>query len=297
VRVAAAASAVGVESIVRRVDVAGYRRQLPGWSVQQAARSARYQTLAAIGREQRAAAVLVAHTADDQAETVLLNLLRGTGLAGLGGMRRDERLDLRRLGPPVAGSGEPAELRLARPLLEIERATTLAYCTELGLSVVEDASNQSRAYTRNRVRLDLLPVLERFNPAIRTVLARTADLAAQDGAALEALVATLFNTLASRPEPDRLVFDLGRWRQQPRALQRRLLRHGLATLLGDLMDVRAAPIDDAVDLLRSAVAGQTYHLPYGVELRLERDSFTMRVGGRALPRTRSKTWDVEVPRV
>jgi tRNA(Ile)-lysidine synthase len=188
-------------------------------------------------------------------------------------------------------------LRLARPLLEIERATTLAYCTELGLSVVEDASNQSRAYTRNRVRLDLLPVLERFNPAIRAVLARTAALAAEDVGALDALVADVFDTLANRPEPDRLVFDLGRWHQQTRALQRRLLRRALEALLGDLMDVRAAPIDDAIDLLRSAVAGQTYHLPHGVELSVEAGSFAMRLGGRALPRTRSKTWDVEVPRV
>jgi tRNA(Ile)-lysidine synthase len=299
-RVADLAQAIGVPIEVQRVEVAAYRKNLPGWSAQQAARAARYHALAAVAQKQSAAAVLVAHTADDQAETVLMNLLRGAGLAGMAAMRMDETIDLARLGPPLperSGTVRPVRVRLARPLLRVARSVTLAYCTESGLSVVEDASNQSRVYTRNRVRLDLLPALERFNPAVRSVLARTADLASDDLAALDAVVGELHARLASRPEPDTLEYSLGLWRAQPRALQRRLLRYGLDALLGGVVDVHASPIDDALDVLRSGTPGQTYHLPYGIELVISTETFFLRGHGRARGRASPNTWEVEVPRV
>jgi len=298
--------AMGVPVEVGRVDVAAYRRGLPGWSVQQAARAARYQMLAAVVRKTNAAAVLVAHTADDQAETLLINLLRGTGMAGLAGMRLDETIDLGHLGPAVVlpemyahaqPDLEQNLIRVARPLLSVPRATTRAYCDQVGLALVEDPSNLSRTYTRNRVRLDLLPVLEGFNPAIRAVLARTADLAAEDVAVLEALVDELHASLARPPQPELVEYDLHLWRAQPRALQRRLLRRGLDTLVGGLVDVRAAPIDDALDVVQSDRPARTYHLPYGVELCVLSDTFVLRLHGRARPRTGQKTWDVEGPRV
>jgi tRNA(Ile)-lysidine synthase len=296
-RVMALASALGARGEVRRVDVGEYRRGLPGWSVQQAARAARYQALAGVAHSYAAAAVMVGHTADDQAETFLINLLRGTGLGGLAAMRLDELLDPRRLGPPAPGlDSRGSELRLARPLLGVARSITQAYCAEIGLAVVEDASNQSRAYTRNRVRLDLLPALEEFNPAIRTVIARTAELASEDLAALDAQIAELHATLAHH-QGDQIEYDLQLWRDQPRALQRRLLRRGLESLLGILVDVRAAPIDDALDLLQSGNPAQAYHLPYGVELSLQARAWRLRLHGQARPRTGANTWGVEVPRV
>jgi tRNA(Ile)-lysidine synthetase-like protein len=297
-RVADLARALGVAVEVRRVDVGGYRKTLPGWSVQQAARAARYQVLATVASSHAARAVLVAHTADDQAETLLINLFRGAGLLGLAGMRMDETIRPARLGPALPELGAlPDAVRLVRPLLMVTRATTMAYCTELGLPLVEDASNLSRAYTRNRVRLDLMPVLEGFNPAIRTVLARTADLAAEEVAALDALVDELHARLARAPAPDVLEYDLRPWRAQPRALQRRLLRRGVESLVGGLIDVRAAPIDDALDVLRSAAQSPTYHLPYGVELRVVPPAFTLRLHGGARARSKQKPWDVEASRV
>ena len=297
-RVADLATGMRVEVAVRRVDVAAYRKALPGWSVQQAARAARYQALATVARSVDAAAVLVAHTADDQAETLLINLLRGAGLTGMAGMRMDETIRPARLGPVVVELGPlPDRVRLARPLLKVPRSTTLAYCAEFGLPLVEDASNQSRAYTRNRVRLDLLPVLEGFNPAIRAVLARTADLAAEEVAALDALVDALHASLARAPASDVLEYDLRLWRAQPRALQRRLLRRGLESLLGGLVDVRASPIEDALDVLQSARPSQTYHLPHGVELCIRPPTFLLRLHGAARPRSTPKRWGVEASRV
>jgi len=292
-RVVELAQVVGTACEVVRVDVAAYRARVRGWSVQQAARAARYQALAKVAGQCGAQAVLVAHSGDDQAETLLLNLIRGTSFKGLAGMRLEEWLDPRRLGPAVFDSWPlEAKLRVVRPLLRVPRSTTLAYCMHFGLPPVEDQSNQSRAYTRNRVRLDLLPALEQLNPAIRTVLARTAELAADEVAALEALVAERYPSVARDH-----AYELRSFRAQPRALQRRLLRLGLESLVGGLVDVSDAPIEDALDLLQTGQPNQAYHLPYGVELCIVAESFSLRLNGGARRRERQKTWEVDIPRV
>jgi tRNA(Ile)-lysidine synthase len=290
-RVADLARAIGAHVEVQRVDLQTYRPRVPGWSIQQAARAARYQALAMIAQQRAAAAVLVAHTADDQAETLLMNLLRGAGLPGLAAMRLDETIAANRLGPPLndrSANVQSLELRLARPLLSVSRAITAAYCADSGLAIVEDPSNASRAYTRNRVRLDLLPMLERFNPAIRAVLARTADLIAEDDAVLDDLVAALEGTLAQTRTGERIEYDLLAWRAEPRAVQRRLLRRGLESLLGDLVDVRASPIEDALDIVRSGSPSVTYHLPHGVELCIGSQALILRLHGKARPRKQAE---------
>ena len=283
--------------------------------MQQAARAARYHVLARVAREQQAAALLVAHTADDQAETVLLNLLRGSGLAGLAGMPLEERLEPRRLGPPPTEPPTDASelslqvgpellekrdkggVRLARPLLKVPRATTLAYCAEAGLTVIEDASNQARDFTRNRIRLDLLPTLEGFNPSIREVLARTADLAGEDVAALDAVVEAIFASVVRNVHGDSLELDLRLFQAQPRALQRRLLRRGLQSLQGSLVDVRAAPIDDALEVIQSGSLSSTYHLPHGVEMCINSTTILLRLYGKARRPNRANTWDYGVPQL
>jgi tRNA(Ile)-lysidine synthase len=287
------AAAIGVECVVRRVDVAAYRQHLPGWSVQQAARAARYQALGSVVAEYGAAALMVAHTADDQAETLVLNLVRGTGLAGLSAMRIDETLELNRLGPRIPDTWTvPGRMRVARPLLRVSRAATRAYCALFGLSIVDDPSNRSRMYTRNRVRLDVLPALEQINPAIRAVLGRTADLAADDDAALEGVIAVLEPSLRRDD-----AYDLRLWRAQPRALQRRFLRRGLASLVGELVDISDSPIEDALDLLQTGQPKQTYHLPHGVELCVGAHTFSLQRSGRARKRAGRNTWEVDAPRV
>ncbi|MEV1286034.1 tRNA lysidine(34) synthetase TilS [Micromonospora sp. NPDC049679] len=138
-----------------------------------AARAARYEALVAAARRHDAAAVLLGHTRDDQAETVLLALARGAGPRGLSGM------------PAVR---ELAGVRMLRPLLDVSRAETREACAALGLTPWEDPHNADPAYARARVRSSALPALvEVLGPGVVANLARTAGLLAADTAALDAL--------------------------------------------------------------------------------------------------------------
>ena len=132
-----------------------------------AARDARYAALSAVAAEVGAAAVLLGHTLDDQAETVLLGLARGSGPRSLAGM------------PPRRGL-------FARPLLGVRRAVTAAACEAMGLSAWSDPHNADRRFARVRVRLDALPALEAaLGPGVAEALARTADQLRDDAEVLE----------------------------------------------------------------------------------------------------------------
>ena len=137
-----------------------------------AARAARYAALDKVAVQHDAAAVLLGHTRDDQAETVLLGLARGSGARSLSGMA------------PVAG-------RYRRPLLGLGRAETVAACRAEGIDAWEDPQNADPSYTRVRVRHDVLPVLEKqLGPGVAEALARTARLLRDDADALDAYAAT-----------------------------------------------------------------------------------------------------------
>jgi tRNA(Ile)-lysidine synthase len=178
-----------------------------------AAREARYRALDTEARA-RAASVLLGHTLDDQAETVLLGLARGSGSRSLAGMA------------PRAG-------HFVRPFLRIRRATTEQVCTELGLHPWQDPHNSDRRFTRVRVRQTVLPMLEtEVGPGVADALARTAELLRDDNELLDRLAAE-----ASRAEglggTDTL--DCDAVQAQPPALRRRIIRLWLLTHgLGDL---------------------------------------------------------------
>lgn len=147
-----------------------------GWEA--VARRERYQFLLSVAQQQGARHVATGHTADDQLETVLWRILRGTGIEGLRGMPR-----ARSLGPGVD---------LVRPLLHVRRTTILSYLEALGQSWREDASNRSPDFTRSRLRAELLPMLRsRFNPDVDDALLRLAALAQETSELLTTLSAPL----------------------------------------------------------------------------------------------------------
>jgi len=178
--------------------------------LEEAARKARYQFLEKTAARLGARYVVTAHTADDQAETILHRILRGTGIGGLCGMPR-----IRLLGPAVT---------LIRPMLGLRRAKLLAYLDDLGQPYRSDASNDDIRYTRNRIRHRLLPHLARhFNTGVVDALLRLAALAAEVQNVVELLVDEVSQQCVSVQGPDKVQLDLAALSSQPRYVVRELL--------------------------------------------------------------------------
>lgn len=232
-------------------DVAAYRRAR-GLSIEDAARRMRYRFLADAAARYDADAVAVAHTADDQAETLLMHIIRGSGLAGLRGMQPLERL-------AIAG----ADLTLFRPLLGVSRAQTYAFCAALGLQPRHDETNLSVERARNRIRLELLPLMERINPAARDALLRLASNAGEDGAYIQGQADAIWREVARQADSGVVVLDARALARQHPAIQSRVLRRAVHAAQGNAEGVARNHIL-AMRQMLTGPAGKTLRLPGGV---------------------------------
>ncbi len=151
------AGKLGVPFFCGRADVRSYQKE-KGLSVQEAAREVRYAFLAEVAQKNRAVKIALGHTADDQAESMIMRILRGSGTRGLSGI------------PPMRNGV------YIRPLIEVWREEIESFLKEKRIVYLTDPSNQSPHYLRNRVRHELLPLLQQYNPRIRQVLVQMADL-------------------------------------------------------------------------------------------------------------------------
>jgi tRNA(Ile)-lysidine synthase len=222
-----------------RIDVRARAGRL---GLEAAAREERYAFLREVRRRHAASAIAVAHTRDDQAETVLLRLLRGSGRLGLAAMR------------PRAGD-------IVRPLLGVSRRDIVTYLEEHGLSWREDSSNADRSFLRNRVRWELLPYLEaRFNPRIRELLTTTAFLLSEEQDVLAPLGEELF-ARAARHEDGAVLLARAALAEAPRAVARLAIRNAL-TRTGGLHGIGAAHVEKILALsLRPRASGRRLPLP------------------------------------
>ncbi len=210
---AAAASAqaerLGLDARVVRVEVGGTG------GPEARAREARYRALADAAAQTGAIAVLVGHTLDDQAETVLLGLARGSGGASLQGMAPDAEL--------VPG------IRLLRPLLEVRRKTTRAACAAEDLTPWDDPHNADPAYARARVRERVLPVLEaELGPGIADALARTAAQLREDAEAFDDMIDETIEDIVEHAEAG-ISVSVAALAANPAALRNRVIRHVVAS--------------------------------------------------------------------
>lgn len=183
---------------------------------EEAARRWRYGWLGELALSLDCSLVLTAHTRSDRAETLLFNLLRGSGSDGLAS------LDWQR---PLVGP-----VRLVRPLLEFTRDQTWRYCMDHQLPISIDETNFDLSFRRNRIRLELLPYLaEHFNPRTEEALARTAGVLAAEAEYLESVAATYTEQLVNQGRLNRRAL-----KSLPLAIQRRVIRRWMAEQLGDL---------------------------------------------------------------
>ena len=221
-------------------------------NLEDAGRCARIEFLDEIRTTYGAAAVVLAHHADDQAETVLMRLLRGSGMTGLSGMAyRNDR-------------------GYVRPLLDIRRTEIEQYLRESGQEWREDASNSDTAYLRNRIRHELLPLLETYNPAIRSTLAATASVIGGDEALLEEMTSQSFGE-SCRMEEGRVVCNIGQLTMLNPALRRRVLRLVFKEAAGTLEGLSLCHIEALGDLLDSDRPNSRCSLPRGITAVREYD--------------------------
>lgn len=242
-------------------------------SLEEAARNVRYEFLARVAGVAEAPVVAVAHTADDQAETILMHFLRGSGLAGLRGMRPKSPLP-RSPKPKPQPPGSPTPVWLARPLLTTTRAEVEAYCAGRGLRPVQDASNLDTTFFRNRLRHVLLPELETYNPNIRAVLSRTATVLAGEYEVLDGLFDALWQRTVSGAGPQ-LAFDRERWAELSMPEQRALLRRAVQHLLPDERDLDFTPLDQGVQFSRRAAPGRSCDLLRGLRLKVTAEAIVI----------------------
>lgn len=254
--VAQTAAAWGISCLVETIDVIGQaqeRRQ----SLEEAGRQARYRFFARVAHETDATAVLVAHHADDQAETVLLNLLRGTGLAGLSGMKAASPMP------------EAPEIVLLRPFLTINRADIETYSQQHGLTPVDDSTNADTSFLRNRLRHHLLPQLATYNPQFAAHLQQLAEIAAADEAYLDQLAAENWPALVDEQSEAGVSWHRDRWLALPLALQRRMLRRAVAVLRPSLTDILFPAIEQARLVAERGQVGAQSSLPGDLILQVD----------------------------
>jgi tRNA(Ile)-lysidine synthase len=190
-------------------------------SIEEIARNSRYQFLFAVAEQINAKAVLTAHTADDQVETILMHLLRGSGTRGLAGMQ-------------ICGkTAFHPEIPLVRPLLHTWRGEIDVYCREHCLNPVQDTSNQDRTYFRNRIRHELIPNLETYNPAVKENLVHLAEIVRDDWDYLDTQYSHLFIDLIHLSTPDRVEIPRERFLELERGAQKAILQKALGVLQRD----------------------------------------------------------------
>jgi tRNA(Ile)-lysidine synthase len=252
-----------VAGLARRLGLAFFARRLTGLTppnLEARARAARYAALADMAREAQAQAVATGHTLDDQAETVLLRLLRGTGVAGLAGILPRRPLS--------------AEVDVVRPLLGCRRGALRAYLTERGERWREDETNLDLRRARNRVRTRVLPLLQAENPRFAEVLAQLAEVVREEEAVWAEWVARALQDVVRTVEGGFRVDREGFLRLPP-ALQRRVLRE----LLGRRREASFVHLEEARRLLHAGQPGREVTLPEGVRVRLESGSCWLGVPG------------------
>lgn len=241
------AQRLGLTAIIERDDVAAHAKA-ERQNLEAAARTLRYAFFERAAQRFAARYVATAHTFDDQVETILLRLLRGSSAAGLRGIHYATSL----------ASGAT----LIRPLLAVSRDEVLAHCAHSGLAFRTDSSNESRDFTRNRVRHELLPLLKSFNPRVGEALVRAAALAAEDDEYLSARAAELVDVHGKGRS-----LELRAFAKLHPALRRRVLREWLRAARGHLRRIEAAHLLAVDALAVRGEGGGRVELPGGAQVR------------------------------
>ena len=234
--------ALGIETFVEDVDVALLSSKKKT-SFQESARIIRYEFLERISKKWNANLIALGHNSDDQAETFLINLLRGSGLRGLTGIRS-------RRGDYI------------RPLRDCSRYEIENYISTQGLQFRLDSSNQEKYYLRNKIRLDLIPTLESYNSNIKNSLVSTSGLLADDEDYIEKKVEMAMAQVEFDVKDDNFAsLDVNLFNSQHPALQKRLIRQAILVAKGDLRSISVRHVLKIIQMMKLENGVKEIHLP------------------------------------
>jgi tRNA(Ile)-lysidine synthase len=247
----------GLGFLLGQDDVPNYAASL-GLSLEEAARERRYRFLFAQAAQHQVQAVAVGHTADDQVETVLMHLLRGSGLTGLRGM------SFRSLPNPWSDS-----IPLIRPLLGVWREEILTYAEQHNLQPSQDESNLDTRFYRNRLRHELIPELEQINPGVKRRLWQMADILSEDDDILAGVEQAAWKSCFLKQGSGYAAMDAAILRKQPLGIRRRLVRRAIGQLRPGLRDIDYLTVERAVHFLGTSTRSGKCDLAAGLRFELE----------------------------
>jgi tRNA(Ile)-lysidine synthase len=260
--VANLAAKLGFKSVIGRARVLDDADETND-NLEQAARKARYAFLERTAKKVSANYVLTAHTMDDQAETVLMRLMRGSASLGLGGM------------DAVRPLAKNSSIKLVRPLLWARRVETEAYCRVRKIEFLSDEMNDDLAFARVKVRKQLLPLMESFNNRIVEAISRTATQLREDGAVLgsdsDALLQRAAVSNEESGETEVPALDVKVLAGAPPALRRRALRQWLSNARGGTRRLEMVHLLAVEKLLEGNTGGRVAELPSGGKVRRRRN--------------------------
>ncbi|MBN2075558.1 MAG: tRNA lysidine(34) synthetase TilS [Dehalococcoidales bacterium] len=242
-------------------DVEKYKSN-HGGTVEEAAREVRYDFLAETAESVGADAVATGHTRDDNIETIIMHLVRGSGTRGLRGLK-----------PVTQLNSKTGVVKVLRPLLELNHDETIGYCRMNGYEPRIDISNESLTPLRNRIRHQFVPLLESYNEQVGEALLRDARIAGDELDFLDTAANGLWGSVVQQRK-DMIILDKEGFLELHPALQRHLLRLSIEKLTGSLKDIEVRHIESVMDAL-DLQAGKQITLPEGLIFIVEYDRFLL----------------------
>jgi len=245
------AEKLGLDISCEEIDVPRIAKE-KGLSPEEAARFERYDFFKRVAVAKKITKVAIGHNRDDQAETILMRAFRGSGMSGLGGIS------------PIKSMGS---LTIIRPLIDISRREIEEFVKENGFEVRRDSSNDKILFTRNRIRHDLIPYLEKnFNANIKEILANTAENLRSENEFLEKLARRKFKSMSKRSNSSEIAIDIKKFKKQSAALRKRILRAALEELKGNLRRLTYQHWKEMDELVEKRPGNSIVDLPGGINV-------------------------------
>lgn len=233
-------------------------------SLESDGREARYQFLTAVAASENSTTVAVGHHADDQAETLLMHLLRGSGLRGMRGMLFETSI------------AAWQDFKIIRPLLSLTKKQIEAYCEAINIRTLADPTNNDDRFLRNKIRHQLLPRLQTIQPDISSHLSQLAHIVAADYSLINQVEAETWPNILVEQKEGWLRLHKGRWQELPLSLQRGILRTAVSQLIPTQSEIGFQAIEKARLGAARGYCGSHYSLPHAVQLIVEHESLLLK---------------------